>query len=237
MHPDGGGNQSSLRREACVILYTKVDRCGGKEHIATQKRRIDNIQRKRTLYDLLSAGHLPILATILLSGAVLSQAALPSPVTTVETWVPAHGDVLIVDTDANIAQLVHSDGTALTFRVVTGTRGFVRYIGRTYNAATPKRVWSVRSVDTKWDRTTFGKKGTFLRLFKDPETQTPYGIHAHRYGETMLTADMRFRSMGCIIVSDAALDLIQRTYAINDGVLTVDTAAAIEAPMVDVAQW
>ena len=175
----------------------------------------------------LAWAYLPFLATFLLSGAVLAQSAVPPPTPAVETWVPVHGDTLLVDTDANIGRLEHADGTALTFRVVTGAHGYVHYIGRTYDASTPKRVWAVRSIDTKWDRTTFGHKGIFLRLYDDPDTQTPYGIHAHRYGDKMLASDMRYRSMGCIIVSDDVLDVIERTYVVNDGVLTVDTTAAI----------
>lgn len=136
--------------------------------------------------------------------------------------------MLLIDTKDNVGYLVHKDGVFTSFRVATGQKRVVRYIGRTYDARTPVRSWVAQTpVETKGDRTTFGKNGHFLRLsFK--EERTPYGIHPHRYNERMLAEDERFESMGCIIVSDAIMETIEQTFALNGNRLEVVTSYGLE---------
>lgn len=141
-------------------------------------------------------------------------------------WVPAVGDHFVVNVEQNIGYLEHTDGTALSFRVVTGQQRSVYYIGRSYYAATPVRSWSAESLDYKTDdRVTFGPTGRFFRLYNDGEA-TPYGIHGHRDADTMLASDNRYRSMGCIIVSEQILDIIEATYRKNGDILQVQTVDA-----------
>ena len=139
-----------------------------------------------------------------------------------EDWQPRMGDRLFVDTKNTIGYLIHTDGRYTTFPVVTGQNRYVSYIGRYYKATTPTWDWSVKSTHIEGDRVTFGETGRFLRLYKDGE-RTAYGIHGHRDAETMLSEDKRFRSMGCIIISEEVLSIIEQTYNLGGGTLNVTT--------------
>lgn len=150
---------------------------------------------------------------------------LPSelPETPFAGWSTKPGDSLVVNTDTNIGYLVHEDRGFTSFRVVTGQRRTVQYIGRTYNAKTPVRSWKVTSKEIKkGDKTTFGQDGVFLRMFYKDE-KTAYGIHTHRSADEMLLEDQRFRSMGCVIVSKSVLDIIEQTLVTNGNELQVIT--------------
>ncbi len=140
------------------------------------------------------------------------------------------GDSFLVDTDSNIGYLLHLEGGYTSFPVATGQRRVVRYIGRTYNATTPVASWTSLSEEKKGDRITFGKFGRFLRLSKQEDdglTRTPYGIHSHASAEKMLASLDRYRSMGCIIVSETTLDRIIETFALNNEFLSVKTVAGL----------
>lgn len=146
------------------------------------------------------------------------------------TWVPQPGDSVMVDTQQNVGYLIREDGTHTTFPVLTGQRRVVRYIGRTYNAATPNKAWTAKSIDVKGRSMTFGETGTFVRLYDEDGEQTPYGIHSHLTFQKMLDEGDRFRSMGCVLVSEDVLKLIVQTFELNGGTLNVTTAANIELP-------
>lgn len=137
-------------------------------------------------------------------------------------WQPEPGDSFVVDTLNNIGYLVHENGGYTSFLVVTGQRRTVHYIGMTYFAATPERQWTALSNERKGRSVTFGEDGTFLRLFNGNE-RTPYGIHSHLYVKTMMERDVRYGSMGCIIVSEELLDLIENTFTTNGDRLDVVT--------------
>ncbi len=158
-----------------------------------------------------------------------SSTVMPSelPPTPISSWDVRSGDSLIVDTKMNEGYLVHQDGGYLAFPVVTGQRRVVRYIGRTYNAATPTGSWSTLSKETKGDHITFGRNGTFFRLFRDKDDETAYGIHSHAYADTMLAKEERFRSMGCIIVSEQILEVIGLTFELSGQKMAVVTTFGI----------
>lgn len=158
-----------------------------------------------------------------MSSITLSIQELP-----LSTWVPEHGDHFLVDTKENIGYLIHKDGTYTKTDVLTGQRRIVRYIGRTYDATTPTGLWNVASTHIKGDRTTFGPRGLFLRLYKKGE-QTPYGIHSHRYFTKMLEEGDRYRSMGCILVDEDVLTLLEQTYILNGDSLAVATVHGVES--------
>lgn len=139
-------------------------------------------------------------------------------------WQTMAGDTMIVDTETNMGYLVHLDGGYTQFPVATGQRRVVRYIGRTYNAKTPNTRWTVLDKEVKSDRTTFGPQGLFLRLF-DENGKTAYGIHSHRSIEMMLAGEDRYRSMGCVLVSQVVLDNIEATFEGNGRKLDVITIA------------
>ncbi len=146
-----------------------------------------------------------------------------------EAWVPQPGDRVMVDTAINEGHLVGEDGTYTSFPVLTGQKRVVRYIGRTYNAATPSKEWIAKSVDVKGRSMTFGETGTFVRLYDDGE-KTPYGIHSHLTFQKMLDEGDRYRSMGCVLVSEDVLKLIVQTFELNGGTLNVTTANGITLP-------
>ncbi len=133
---------------------------------------------------------------------------------------------MIIDTDSNIGYLIHKEGGYASFPVVTGQKRVVRYIGRTYDARTPNKPWSMLSKEVKGDRTTFGKQGLFLRLY-NADGETAYGIHTHRSADMMLAAQERYRSMGCILVSQIVLDNIEATFEGNGSRLDVLTTAGL----------
>lgn len=146
-----------------------------------------------------------------------------------ETWVPLAGDRVVVDTRDNVGYIVREDGNYTSFPVLTGQRRVVRYIGRTYNAATPTGLWTVESMDVKGRSMTFGETGTFLRLYDDGE-KTAYGFHGHLTFQKMLAEGDRFRSMGCVLVDEAILKLLVETYELNGKRLEVATAYGVTVP-------
>ena len=154
---------------------------------------------------------------------ITSPAVGPSALP-LDQWLPEPTDQLIVDTENNSGTLRHNNGDTLSFAVVTGQKRTVRYIGRVYNARTPERQWIAKNKEVKGDRVTFGPRGIFLRLYNDNgETETAYGIHGHRDSDEMLGQEKRFRSMGCIIVSEEILDVILRTFDVSGGAMPVTT--------------
>lgn len=162
---------------------------------------------------------------------------LPSevPPTPLGEWQTMHGDSLIVDTHDNVGFLMHEDGGYTSFPVVTGQRRVVRYIGRTYDARTPSGAWQILSQEIKGDRTTFGKRGRFLRLSrvrKNGTEETSYGIHSHASIGSMLASQDRYRSMGCVLVSDPVLDTIIATFDLNDHMQNVQIVAGFGEELV-----
>lgn len=146
-------------------------------------------------------------------------------------WEPQAGDAFIVDVEQNTGFLVHENGRALRFPVATGRREYVYYIGRYYKAATPVRTWTAQQKQIKGDRRTFGVSGRFLRLFRDGES-SPYGIHSYFKVADWMQEDERYFSMGCIVVTEEIMDVIERTFEVNERKMTVittnDAQAALE---------
>ena len=164
--------------------------------------------------------------------AVSPMAPAPVPLSVSLTeWHAEAGDRFVVDTEKNEGYLVHADGRYAAIPVVTGRRKFICYIGRCYNGATPTGTWKVKSRDIKGDHITFGSSGRFLRLYKDGEESTAYGIHEYGYEEKMFSGDDRFKSMGCIIVKKAVMDILDATYTLNGEDIDVITQENIVEPV------
>lgn len=138
------------------------------------------------------------------------------------------GVAFVIDTKEALGYLVNTDGTYASMPVLLGQNRVIRYIGRTYKATTPEARWIVKSVHTQGDRVTFGKEGTFLRLYKDGTERTAYGIHTHKYFEQMLGEGNPYRSLGCVLVAKNMLDIIQKAYEVNGGSLTVVTSYGLD---------
>lgn len=161
-------------------------------------------------------------------------------------WTPIPGDRVVVDVSQSIVYLVHTNGEFLALDGLTGQNRVVRYDGITYNASTPEREWEVRSdgLHKKGRSVTFGE-GRFFRLswpgHIDPRTgneTTAYGIHSHRTFEKMLKDKNEMtawdrqgngqRSMGCVLVSESDLDLVQQTWETNGKFLSVTTKKTVD---------
>lgn len=149
-------------------------------------------------------------------------------------WEPQANDILVVDVRQSMGYLVHEDRRALQFSVATGRREYVSYIGRYYKAETPIRSWTAQQKQIKGDRRTFGVSGRFLRLFRDGES-SPYGIHSYFKIADWMQEDERYFSMGCIVVTEQMMDVIERTFDANGSnmkvITTNDAQAALESPL------
>ena len=77
-------------------------------------------------------------------------------------------------------------------------------------------------MDTQPDRYTYGKRGRFFRLSVDGKL-THYGIHGHAAEEIMFAREDRYQSMGCPILPDNILDIVEETFKINEGRIEVET--------------
>lgn len=170
-----------------------------------------------------------------LFGLVVSTSSAPASLQSAHVeladWQVQKGDRFIVDTEANIGYIVHIDGTYTSTLVGSGKRQIVNYIGKTYNATTPSAKWVVKSKNLYADHITFGKSGRFLRLYQDGKISTSYGIHATANIDDMLTWDDRYKSMGCVLVSESVLDILEATYKLNGDSLDVVTTAGLDANM------
>jgi hypothetical protein len=148
-----------------------------------------------------------------------------------DVWTPVKGDVFIADTRANMGYIVHADGEYTGMRIASGKRETVHYMRQTYNAATPSDGWTVKEINVQRDRLTFGKDGTFMRLYRDGTQHTSYGIHSVANIDDLLATDERYYSMGCVLVDYDTLDILLDTYALNGNTLDVLTVDGLNAQM------
>lgn len=154
-----------------------------------------------------------------------------------EEWHPHKDDVFIADVSANIGYLVHKNGDFLSFLIGSGKRKTVHYLGMTYDASTPIARWTVLSKQIQPDRMTFDTDGVFFRLYKgSDEDRTRYGIHSTRYGNAILQRDDRYASMGCILVDRTILDIVGKTFALDEN-MPVETVSSIDSSLPLLAQY
>jgi len=158
-----------------------------------------------------------------------------SPAIPQENWIAMKGDRLIVDTKENMGYIAHDNGAYLAFKLATGQKRVVRYLGITYNAATPNRRWTVLSTHIQPDRTTFGPSGLFLRLYHKDE-RTSYGIHSHKSIAKMLEEEKRYESMGCVLVTDEILAFLTQAYYLNGNTLDVVTVNGVDTSLLAQAE-
>ena len=153
--------------------------------------------------------------------------SLPSPALAasevpLSLWTPESSDVFVVDVSQNTGYLVHANGSYVRFPVATGRKSYVSYIGRYYKAETPIRTWTAEQKQIKGDRRTFGISGRFIRLFRDGEN-SPYGIHSYFKVADWMQEEQRYFSMGCIVVTEEIMDIVERTFDATGQKMTVIT--------------
>ncbi len=165
-----------------------------------------------------------VIAGLSCTALLWAQTAVADSTVPLSSWMPWAGDRFIVNVKENVGYLVHFNGSYTSFPVATGQRRTVHYIGLTYFAATPERNWTVKALDVKGKSITFGPTGRFLRLFYD-NNRTSYGLHSHRDVAEMLQKQNseRYRSMGCILVDEEVLNILERTF-VEAGPFEVITA-------------
>lgn len=166
--------------------------------------------------------------SVLFGLVVSGPAPLTSQYIPLDQWQPEAGDRFIVDTEENVGYLVHESGNYTSMKVGSGKKQVVHYIGRTYNATTPEAYWVVKSSHIQGDRITFGPTGRFLRLYMNGTEHTAYGIHPTANINDILAGDDRYKSMGCVLVSEAVMDILMTTYALNGDRLEVVTRHGID---------
>ncbi len=143
-------------------------------------------------------------------------------------YAPSEGDYLTVFIPTGKAYLAN-DTTKIyaEFPILSGQPRNVRYIGRYYFAATPEQEWEVKSMDVKKDRVTFGKTGRFFRLYENGNG-TPYGIHGYKYADKIIKSGKIYASMGCVIVPEEVLNVIDASFKADTKVLKVITTSDIQ---------
>lgn len=135
------------------------------------------------------------------------------------------GDYLTVYIPTGMAYLANdSTKTYTEFHILSGQPRNVHYIGRYYFAATPEQEWEIKSMDTKKDRVTFGKTGRFFRLYENGDS-TPYGIHGYKYSAKLIEEGKIYASMGCVIIPEELLDVIDASYKIDNKNMKVLTTS------------
>ena len=141
-----------------------------------------------------------------------------------KNFVSSQGDSFKADVANGLGYLVNFESQKFTvFPILSGQRRHLCYIGRCYYGATPEQEWTVKEMNIQYDRITFSESGKFLRLYSNGETRTSYGIHGHAYFDSMIQKDTKFQSMGCILVSDEILDMIEASFHANENSLKVLT--------------
>lgn len=176
---------------------------------------------KRTIFSLL-AGLLMAIAPV--SSAWGFQIPMADYIqVNIGDFQPSIGDYLVVNLDDGKGYLINENSRIYgAFPVLSGQRRTVRYLGRTYFAATPERTWVIKEKNIQGDKVTFSKSGTFLRMYSDGK-RTPYGIHGHKYFQEMLGQGNSFRSMGCILVADDIVPIVEQSFLENGKELKVIT--------------
>ncbi len=169
------------------------------------------------------------IASLLFGFVTLTSAPLSTAhVIPLQEWVPQQNDRFIADTKANHGYIVHTDGSYTDFAIGSGKQQRVNYAGMTYNAATPEEKWTVESTTIQSDRAMFGKSGLFLRLsFNGSDEESHYGIHATGNIDDILASDDRYKSYGCVLVSDEVLEILAQTFALNNNHLDVVTVKGL----------
>ena len=175
---------------------------------------------------------------------LLSRSAFAAESVITRAWQTLAGDRVVVDLQKSLVYLVHADGGWIELDGLTGQKRVVAYDGIVYNAATPERTWTVSELEKKGKSATFGE-GRFFRLawpgHQDKRTgndSTAYGIHSHRSFDAMLKdkheRNVRdpqgtgHRSMGCILLSEDDLTLVEQTWEANGDSLQVITQAVVD---------
>lgn len=137
-----------------------------------------------------------------------------------EDFEPSKGDYFLVDIENALGYLINDTTRFYTvFPVMTGA----------LRTPTPVKDWVVLEKSVKSDRITFGKTGEFFRMYlNEGATRTAYGIHGYGFFEDEISNARKFLSLGCVLVSDNVLDLLEESFNLNGASLSISTRASID---------
>lgn len=142
----------------------------------------------------------------------------------VDEFESADGDYVLANLSRGVGYLANRESKIFTtFPLLSGQHRYVYYVGRYYYAATPEQEWVIKEMNIQRDRFTFSESGRFLRMYANGDTYTSYGIHAHAHFETMIERDSKFQSMGCLLVSDEVMDVLEESFYANENGMRVLT--------------
>ena len=138
-----------------------------------------------------------------------------------KTFQIKSGVIAIFDTAANTGYLVNEDASYLPFLIASGQKRYVNAFGG-YYAETPSTEWVGMEFNMQPKGGDFGK-GRFIRLSDFGTRRTRYGIHSAAYVNKWLQESSRYKSLGCIIVSEEILDIVEQAFIVNNRKLEVIT--------------
>jgi len=133
---------------------------------------------------------------------------------------PSYGDYFMVDIENGIGYLANDFTRRMTvFPVMTGAK----------RTPTPEKEWLVLEKNIQSDRITFSKSGEFFRMYLDEgEKRTSYGIHGYAYFAKEIKNGRKFLSLGCVLVSDDVLDVIEESFLADNEKMRISTQAEIK---------
>jgi hypothetical protein len=138
---------------------------------------------------------------------------------TYNEYTPSFGDYFMVDVANGLGYLMNDSTKFYTsFPLMTGASG----------TPTPYKEWVVLEKNIQSNRVIFAESGEFFRMFENGTRRTSYGIHGYGYFEEEIANGRKFLSLGCILVADDVLDLIERSYIENGNMLNVSTRESID---------
>lgn len=132
-----------------------------------------------------------------------------------DEYIPAKGDYFLVDIEKAVGYLLNDIGQTYTsFPIMTGSK----------RTPTPEKDWVVLQKNIQPNRVVFAESGEFFRMFLDEgKTFTHYGIHGYGFFEEEIEKGTKFLSLGCVLVADDVLDLIEESYLANGESLNIST--------------
>ncbi len=132
---------------------------------------------------------------------------------------PSVGDYFLVDIENALGYLLNESTQYYTvFPIMTGSK----------RTPTPEREWVVLQKNIQPNRVVFSKSGEFFRMFTNGTTRTSYGIHGYGYFDMEIERGTKFLSLGCVLVADDVLDMIENSYLANGESLRMDTKKSID---------
>jgi hypothetical protein len=136
-----------------------------------------------------------------------------------DEFTPSFGDYFMVDVTNGFGYLINDSKKSYTvFPVMTGAK----------RTPTPYKEWVVLQKSIQSNRVVFSKSGEFFRMYENGTKRTSYGIHGYAYFKDEIGKGRKFLSLGCIMVADDVLDIIEESYIANGNSLKVSTRESID---------